>query len=274
MTVLVDEIGAIAAENVATILTNAPAQAWAKLVEGGWAALGADPDADLGIRDLQEIARAAGRFDTATPLVPTLLAGRWFRPDPQTLAGGVSLALPRGDEVVVSYVTDTVVVLDARGKPLPHDLGGARREEFSQVMPLAVFEAPVAGPALAAEHAAELRAVLAAVAVGCVDAVADRSVEWVQTREQFGRPIKAFQAVRHHLANLHIAREQAWTAAIAGAHEPETALTWARQACELATTAIELAIQVHGGVGFTEEVGLHHFLNHVLQIESLLGAAR
>ncbi|SCL20186.1 acyl-CoA dehydrogenase [Micromonospora pallida] len=274
MTVLVDEIGALAAENVATILTNAPAQAWPKLVEGGWAALGADPDAELGIRGLQEIARTAGRYETATPLVPTLLAGRWFRPDPQTLASGVSVALPRGDEVVAPYITDTIVILDVQGNPLPVEPSGARREEFSHAMPLAVLDGPPADTALAAHHTVELHAVLAAVAVGCVDAVADRSVEWAQTREQFGRPIKAFQAVRHHLANLHIAREQAWTAAIACAHEPDTARMWSRQTCELATTAIELGIQVHGGVGFTEEVGLHHFLNHVLQIESLLGSAQ
>jgi alkylation response protein AidB-like acyl-CoA dehydrogenase len=100
--------------------------------------------------------------------------------------------------------------------------------------------------------------------------VAERSIAWARTREQFGRPIASFQAVRHHLADLHIAREQAWTAAIACAHEPGASAAWARQSCDLAATAIELGIQVHGGVGFTAEVGLHLFLDHVLQIRSLI----
>jgi hypothetical protein len=272
MTVLVDEVGVLAAENIDRILSNAPSDAWAKLVEGDWSALGADPDADLGVRELQEIARVTGRHDITSPLLPTLLAGRWFRPDPQTLATGLGIALPRGDQSVVPYYTETMVVVDPQGTPLAVDSPVRTWEEFSAVMPMAVLEPrPTAAP-MSPDQTAELHAVLAAVAVGCADAVADRSVDWVQTREQFGRRIMAFQAVRHHLANLHLAREQAWTAAIACAHETEAAAVWSRQTCELATTAIELGIQVHGGVGFTAEVGLHHFLAHVLQIQALLGA--
>jgi hypothetical protein len=270
MTVLVDEVGALAAENIDHILTNAPTDAWRRLVEGGWSALAADPDADLGLRELQEIARITGRHPITTPLVPTLLVGRWFRPDQAALAAGVTVAVPRGDHSVVPYHAGTVQVVDPQGKPVDVDSLGCTREDFSDVMPQTVLQPRPSAASMSFDHVAELHAVLAAVAVGCTDAVAERSVDWVQTREQFGRPIMAFQAVRHLLANLHVAREQAWTAAIACAHEVETAASWSRQACELATTAIEMGIQVHGGVGFTAEVGLHHFLTHVMQIQALL----
>ncbi|WP_082763548.1 acyl-CoA dehydrogenase family protein [Frondihabitans sp. PAMC 28766] len=114
----------------------------------------------------------------------------------------------------------------------------------------------------------------AAVAVGCADIVLTRSIDWARTREQFGQPIKGFQAVRHMLADAHIAREQAWTAAIAARHEAFRADVWAAQAFTLARRSIELGIQVHGGVGYTWEVGLQHHLDQVLELDSLFGGDR
>jgi hypothetical protein len=271
MAVLVDEIGAIAAENVEIILRTAEAVAWPKLVEGGWAGLSADPEADVSLRGLQEIARVAGRHPVPTPLLPTLLAGRWFDPAPDRLGAGIAIALAHGDDLAAAYANGSSVLLDATGAAVDRDrVHGYDR--FSEVMPLALVDRGASEAALAPGQAAELHAVLAATAVGCADTVLDRSVEWSQTRVQFGRAIKSFQAVRHHMANMHIAREQAWTAAVACANEPDAAATWSRQACELATTAIELGIQVHGGVGFTSEVGLQLFLCHVMQIRDVLGA--
>lgn len=271
MTVLVDEIGAMAADNVRTILARADGadQIWKRLVAGGWTALGADPDAGLGLRELQEIARVAGSHPVPVPLVTTLLAGRWFSLEEAALEAGVAVAVRRGEETVVPYAVPGAVVVDAEGARLD---APARIETFSAAMPLAILDV-AATPELSDERRGELHAVLAAVAVGCADAVAERAIAWAGTREQFGRPILKFQAVRHHLANLHIAREQAWTAAVAGGHEPEHAARWSRLACDLSVRSMELGIQVHGGVGFTAEVGLHLYLDHVLQIASVLGGA-
>lgn len=268
MSITVDEIGTIAAENVSTILASDPEKAWRKLVEGGWATLGADPDADIGMREVQEIARVVGRHEVATPLLTTLLAGRWFNTDAEQLAAGVTIAVPEGAGAVAPYAVPDVIVLDGEGGALASDSIPSATEHFAALMPLAVRESGT--PPLGPGHAAELHAVLAAAAVGCADAVLDRSVAWVQTREQFGRPISSFQAVRHHLADMHIAREQAWTAALAAGLEPDGAADWSRIACDLAITCIETGIQVHGGVGFTAEVGLQLFLNHVLQARRVL----
>jgi hypothetical protein len=271
MAVLVDEIGAVAAENVEIVLRATEAAAWPKLVEGGWAGLSADPEAELSLRGLQEIVRVAGRHPVSTPLLPTLLAGRWFGPAPARPGAGIAIALAHGDDLAAPYANESSLLLDATGAAVDRGrVHGCNR--FSEVMPLALVERDASEAALAPEHVAELHAVLAATAVGCADTVLDRSVKWSQTRVQFGRAIKSFQAVRHHLANMHIAREQAWTAAVACANEPDAAASWSRQVCELATTAIELGIQVHGGVGFTSEVGLQLFLCHVMQIRDVLGA--
>jgi len=272
MSILVDEIGSVAAENVGTILRDTGTGSWGRLVEGGWAALGADPDAGMDVRAIQEVARVTGRYSLSTPLIPTLLAGRWFQPSADQIKLGIGIALPRDGQLAVPYFTGSMVMLDASGDPLSLDGHEIIRDSFSEAMPFGMISVTESAPALSAENEAELHAVLAAVAVGCADAVLDRSVRWSGDRTQFGQAIRAFQAVRHMLANMHILREQAWTAAIACANEPGHAARWCRQACALAMSSAELGIQVHGGAGFTWEVGLQRFLCHVLQIQSLTGA--
>ena len=277
MVTVVEEVGSVVAENVGEILETAQgvpaaphAEIWHALVEGGWGAVTADPDNGVEPREILEIARVTGRFPYSTPLVSTLLAARWGDRHEQDLAAGVVIALERGDQVVAPYYSPGARVVTSDGDVSlvePLTVG-----TFSLVAPVAIL--PASTHAVPGVQAKEARAAYAAVGVGCADAVLSRAIDWVQTREQFGRPLKDFQAVRHHLADAHIAREQAWTAAIAAVHEPEAAARWARQSFALARTVIEIGIQVHGGVGFTWEVGLHHFLDQVVELDSILGAAR
>lgn len=276
MATVVEEVGTLAAENVADILgrigegaaAGVSTHAWSALVDAGWASITADTENGVELREIQEIARATGRFSISTPLATTLLAGRWFELDDAALDAGVIPLIARGSDVVVPYYAPEFAVVDEAGTILHPDV--VTVTNFSLLVPVGV----VVGDELSAirsDQLAETRAVFAAVAVGCADKVIERSIDWAQTRQQFGQPLKGFQAVRHHLANMHIAREQAWTAAIAAAHEYNRSAAWSAQAFALARRAIELGIQVHGGVGFTAEVGLHHFLNHVLELESTLG---
>lgn len=277
MSTVIEEVGTLVAEKVSEILDgvqDAPpapnARVWSVLAEGGWGAISADPDNGMELRDILGVARISGRHPYSTPIVSTLLAGRWFDLSAEQLAAGVVPVLARGAEVVAPYYTGDVVVIDGGGAPVEAEPVSV--ESFSLLAPVAHLPAgttPVEGGNLV-----EARAAYVAVAVGCADAVIDRSVAWAQTREQFGQPIKGFQAVRHLLANAHIAREQAWTASIAAAHEPERSVRWARQGFSLARTAIELGIQVHGGVGYTWEVGLQHYLDQVIELDSILGDER
>ncbi|WP_167138540.1 acyl-CoA dehydrogenase family protein [Diaminobutyricimonas sp. TR449] len=277
MSTVVEEVGTLVADNVREILESAsgsPAapneKIWTVLAEGGWGTISADPDNGMELRDILEVARITGRFPYSTPIVSTLLAGRWFELDEEQLAIGVVPALRRGKDVVAPYYSEGVMVVDGSGSPV--EAAPLSVESFSLLTPVAVL--PDGTTEIDGSKLVEARAAYVAVAVGCADAVIEQSVAWAQTREQFGQPIKGFQAVRHHLANAHIAREQAWTAAIAAAHEPEASARWARQGFSLVRTAIELGIQVHGGVGFTWEVGIQHFLNQVIELDSILGEVR
>jgi alkylation response protein AidB-like acyl-CoA dehydrogenase len=101
-------------------------------------------------------------------------------------------------------------------------------------------------------------AVLACEAVGAADRALETTVEYVKQREQFGRPIGSFQAVKHRLADVYVqlqaARSAAYFAAWAAAGEEQRVGGLAlAQALEALRTAAAEAIQLHGGIGFTWE---------------------
>jgi Acyl-CoA dehydrogenase, C-terminal domain len=96
-------------------------------------------------------------------------------------------------------------------------------------------------------------------------------------RVQFGRPLASFQAVRHRLAETHVALEGA-EAALAGAAtaaEDDLGAMLAKAAAgQAALTAARHCQQVLGGIGFTAEHGLHRHVRRALVLDGLLGSAR
>lgn len=118
-------------------------------------------------------------------------------------------------------------------------------------------------------------AVLACEAVGVADRALERTVEYVGQREQFGRAIGSFQAVKHRLADVYVAvqaaRSAAYYAAWAVAHgEPVGGLALA-QALEALRTASAEGIQLHGGIGFTWEHEAHLYFKRAAGDELLFG---
>jgi len=95
-------------------------------------------------------------------------------------------------------------------------------------------------------------------------------------RVQFGRPIAAFQAVRHRLAETLVAIEGAEaTLLLPGDDNPDlTALLAKAAAGKAALTAARHCQQVLGGIGFTEEHELHHHVKRALVLDGLLGSSR
>jgi hypothetical protein len=95
-------------------------------------------------------------------------------------------------------------------------------------------------------------------------------------RVQFGRPIAAFQAVRHRLAETLVAIEGAEaTLKLPGTDNPDlTALLAKAAAGKAALTAARHCQQVLGGIGFTAEHDLHHHVKRVLVLDGLLGSSR
>jgi alkylation response protein AidB-like acyl-CoA dehydrogenase len=119
-------------------------------------------------------------------------------------------------------------------------------------------------------------AVLAAEAVGAADRVLERTVEYVKQREQFGRAIGSFQAVKHRLADLYVqvqaARSAAYYAAWAtGTGEERVGGLALAQALEALRITSSEAVQLHGGIGFTWEHEAHLYFKRAAGDELLFG---
>jgi alkylation response protein AidB-like acyl-CoA dehydrogenase len=124
------------------------------------------------------------------------------------------------------------------------------------------------------------RVALAADVLGACERAIDMAVGYAKQRQQFGRAIATFQAVKHlcaeMVAELEPARSLVWYAAHAFDHRPDEALALAAHAkahlAEIGTSIVRTATEVHGGIGFTSEHDLHLWFKRVGLDRSLLGA--
>ena len=122
------------------------------------------------------------------------------------------------------------------------------------------------------------RAVLAAEAAGIASETTEQAAEYAKVRQQFGRPIATFQAVKHHCANMLVAAElataAAWDAGRAGIGGGDqlgyTAAIAAVLAVPAAAGNASLNIQVHGGIGFTWEHDAHLYLRRAAAIAAVV----
>jgi acyl-CoA dehydrogenase len=124
--------------------------------------------------------------------------------------------------------------------------------------------------AVAVAHGLDRAAIsLAAEMVGSAQQALDMTVAYMNEREQFGGPIGRFQALKHRLADVFVAidaaREGVYSAADVAESGQLDALPMAAAAAKLAASeALVLAsaegVQLHGGIGFTEEhdIGLYY----------------
>ena len=125
------------------------------------------------------------------------------------------------------------------------------------------------------------RAALAVSAqlVGLAQRMLDLGVDYAAQRKQFGKPIGAFQAVKHHLADVQVAIDFAapvvHRAAYALAHEQPLrgrAIAQARlQGSEAARKAARASIQVHGAMGYTWEADLQMFMKRAWVLDAAWG---
>lgn len=185
--------------------------------------------------------------------------------------------LQRGDEVHAVAAAD--VKLQRQ-----ESVDGGRRIYTVEWSPgdatrIAAGEAGQVALARAADRGA---AAAAAELLGLGRQLIDLTVEYAKGRVQFGQPIGAFQAVKHHLANAHtkleFARPPVYHAAYAlqGSAEP-TALavsTAKALAADAAHQCFRTALQCHGAIAYTYEYHAHMWMKRVLVLERQYGDAR
>lgn len=284
ITTLPDEYGLMGAEGIADLVKRAtshapvatyveasePPVSWAAISGAGWDLVGVvEDESGATTRDLVAIAKAWGYGCIPQPLLPTLLAKRWSSAA-REVDGPVTFALPTGDGALVPFGSvDGIVMASTMGDVE----GGMIEVPTGDIDGLDLVGRGVCAPVatkFAVEAAREVALVLAAEVVGGAERLLADSVAFVNEREQFGRPVGSFQAVKHKLATATVDIEAADTAVIWGAQQPGNAYRGALFAVDRCIDAAEIAVHVHGGLGFTWELGLHFPLRKMLSVRRII----
>lgn len=123
---------------------------------------------------------------------------------------------------------------------------------------------------------------LCAEAVGCMGALNDATLDYLKTRQQFGVPIGRFQALQHRMVDMLINFEQANSMALLAAVKVDAPdATERRKAVSAAKELIgragryvgQQAIQLHGGMGMTDELSVSHYVKRLTAIDTQFGDA-
>jgi alkylation response protein AidB-like acyl-CoA dehydrogenase len=122
----------------------------------------------------------------------------------------------------------------------------------------------------------------AAQLLGIAQRAVDMSVSYAKERQQFGKPIGSYQAVKHLLSTVQVRIEFARPVVHAAAAQFENADIYSRArishaklaASDAADLACRTAVQVHGAMGYSWEVDVHFFLKRALALASWWGDAR
>ncbi len=125
------------------------------------------------------------------------------------------------------------------------------------------------------------RAIVAvsAEAMGLCRKMCELTNEYARTREQFGQPISRFQVLQHRMVDMFIHAEEMTSIAYMAAMKTDTEGFDTREAASVAKVQLgksckfvgENAIQIHGGMGITEEMAVGHYFMHATMLEPLFG---
>ncbi|WP_425088608.1 acyl-CoA dehydrogenase family protein [Stappia sp.] len=309
---LARECGSAALRRQMSTACSFDRERWRKLLELGLSGVMVPEDAGglgLGGADFVQIAEACGHACLPEPLVdhagvvlPLLAdceveAARAALTQSLETGAVIALAHPQTPWIVAANAASAFVLPGPDGLRLvPGE--EVRRVQQPGIDPLrqlfTVSAEPAAGAEIAAPgamatllaRAAERGAVFAAAElVGLAQACVDLAVAYAGERRQFGRPIGANQAIKHHLASAQVkiafARPVVHAAAALVPSDPgalpddieaRARISHALLAAgEAATLAARTALQVHGAMGYSWEVDVHLYLKRALSLTQRWG---
>ncbi len=268
---------------------------WNELAEMGVFALRLSEDeggVGLGFSDAVLVFAELGRRLVPGPIVWTHLAASLVdgAATGETIVGGLDLLGPSDDPILVEYfdVLDVLLVLRDDGVYRVDPAVCTATEVETPLDPLTpihlVSDLPPGDAIGDADAARRLRlegaAIVSGVQLGLAEGALELANDYAKERQQFGRPIGGFQAVKHMLAEMFVKQEAARAGAYnAGAtlDAPEVAdvqkaVSSAKvTAGESAIRNARTGIQVHGGMGFTWEVLAHYYLKRAWVCENVFG---
>jgi alkylation response protein AidB-like acyl-CoA dehydrogenase len=258
------------------------AEAWRQLEELGVLAAGLDESrggSGLGATELALIAIALGRSLASPAILAT--AGAMGAASEQGTAPRVAAGFAGETPLWVDEPSATLLLLRSANGATLHPMPADRQPADDSIWGARlVTGAP--GAVLRTLDDREmllLRLIDAAALAGIAEAALEMAVEYAKLREQFGRPIGSFQAIKHHCATMAIAargaRDATTFAAVAfDSERPDTRHRIESAFLFAATAAIDNAgtnIQVHGGIGFSAEADAHLLLKRAQLLAALGG---
>jgi len=265
---------------------RAGSDVWKEITALGWQGLAFD---DFGFLEACLLAEELGRARVPSPFVSTVACcgfavGEELR---QEIAAGAVFAYVPCSGALVPYAAeaDRLLVATEAGVVVadPAQVSCAPVSVVGPAPTYRVRYSAVDGQKLAATTEsieAFGAAATCAEMVGGAQAVLDATVAYAKQREQFGKPIGAFQAVQHHCANMaidvlgarFIAYEAIWRLGrgLPASVEVSVAKSWVSDAYE---RVCALGHQVHGAIGFTAEHDLHHYTRHAMSSALAFGDA-
>ena len=274
-------------------------QVWATFSDMGLTALPLSPDFGGfggGAVDLMSVMEAFGEALVVEPYVPTMLAALVLSRStdsrkkqeilPLVAEGKMRLAFATSERGVIGApMADQVVLVRGSqvviGKPAivkayrtVDDLAAADiRLDSSEKLPVektAIDEVLDFGAALSC-----------AEAVGAMKFACDTTLEYLKTRKQFGVPIGTFQALQHRMVDMFIAHEQARSMACLAcskvdvhqdANDRARAVSAARiKVADSARHISQESVQLHGGMGMTEELKVSHTFRRLTVLQRRFG---
>ncbi|HEX7306658.1 acyl-CoA dehydrogenase [Lentzea sp.] len=278
---------------------------WGRLTETGLvSALVAEEHGGAGLSPahLSGVLHSVGRYAVPEPFLETAVlattvlgalpgpvADEWLG----RIAAGDAIAVVRlgGLTPFVPYAADADLLLDLADDGV---VTAFTREEVEVVpvpaqdplRPLARVALTGTGTRLGQDGEVVARTRTLAIAgaacmlAGASQKLLDLTVEYVAVREQFGRPVGSFQAVKHKAADLAVMVDMATAAALSAFDAvdepdgPRRAAAAKAYAGDAAARANVTALQLHGGIGFTWEYHLHIWLKRVMGLAATYGTTK
>lgn len=193
-----------------------------------------------------------------------------------------AMEVQEATHILVADRTGAVHVVEAGAKGLSVQPLATidRTRELSELRFDGVKAVTFSGKGMAERMLSVGRLLLAADSLGAAQVMLDKAVAYAQERKQFGRAIGSFQAVKHMCAEMAAqvepARALVWHAAHAFDEDMDEAAVMICLAkshlAEVGTFVARTSTEVHGGMGFTDLVGLHYWFKRIGANRQLLGS--
>lgn len=249
---------------------------WKEITDLGWQAL---PFEDFGFLEACLIIEELGRARVTVPYLSSLICGVAVPSLRSRVAAGEVFAYVPFSGALVPWAAEAASLLTPDGVASSSEVDCTPVSIVGPAPTYRVTYGSVTGTPVDAIEAFGAAATCAEM-VGGAQAVLDKTVAYAKEREQFGKPIGAFQAVQHHCANMaidvmsarFIAYEAIWrlSRGLSADVEVSVAKSWVSDAYE---RVCALGHQVHGAIGFTAEHDLHHYTRHAMSSALAFGDA-